>query len=78
MKRLFEEPPFWWYSCEKKVCNNCSSNSILEDENDNTETCEDCGIEKNTCPSAPKRGSYSEEEIYTSLKYQENKLSIEL
>ena len=75
-KRLFEEPSLPPRSTIVKVCpncDNCGSKSILENKDDNTKTCEECGIEKNII-FTEKRGPYSEE-IYASLKYKTNKKS---
>ena len=68
MKRLFHELP-----TQKppllpvvKVCENCGSENILEE--DNYFVCVDCGVEKDKCPSEERR-SICSEDIQESIRY---------
>ena len=68
MKRLFHEPP-----TQKppllpvvKVCENCGSENILEE--DNYFVCIDCGVEKDKCPYEERR-SICYEDIQESIRY---------
>ena len=67
IKSLFYEPllPI------VKVCHECGSENIVED--DTYIVCEDCGVEKDKCPSEGRR-SICLEHIQASIRYPENKI----
>ena len=73
IKRLFYEPPI-----QKplllpivKVCHECGLKNIVED--DTYIVCEDCGVEKDTCPSK-ERDLICLEHIQASIRYPNTKI----
>ena len=73
IERLFYEPPIQKSRISLpivKVCHECGSENIVEDA---YIVCEDCGVEKDKCPSEG-RDSICLENIQASIRYPENKI----